>query len=99
MPFDLLSYACPSLVLAIFYPALQVWALRPGPYGVMLALTWRLGSPARLVDVDDPSRNWELPGLETSEETDVHMLFNVQTLAVLEASFGSPPAYSCVPRS
>eukprot|EP00195_Chlamydomonas_chlamydogama_P005286 CAMPEP_0202905876 /NCGR_PEP_ID=MMETSP1392-20130828/36453_1 /ASSEMBLY_ACC=CAM_ASM_000868 /TAXON_ID=225041 /ORGANISM="Chlamydomonas chlamydogama, Strain SAG 11-48b" /LENGTH=58 /DNA_ID=CAMNT_0049594173 /DNA_START=1 /DNA_END=174 /DNA_ORIENTATION=+ len=36
----------------------RVWALRMGPYGIILALAWESGMPARLVDVENPTRTW-----------------------------------------
>lgn len=42
----------------------KVWALRMGPYGSLLALTWQEDRAAHLVDVEHSVRAWELPGLE-----------------------------------
>lgn len=39
----------------------KVYALAKGPYGRSLALAWKLGSPAVLVDVLQPEFNWQLP--------------------------------------
>eukprot|EP00198_Chlamydomonas_reinhardtii_P008225 XP_001697562.1 peptidylglycine alpha-amidating monooxygenase [Chlamydomonas reinhardtii] len=44
------------------YIALQVWALRFGPYGEQLALTWDEGKDAHLVNVRFPTQFWTLPG-------------------------------------
>ncbi|KAG2440171.1 hypothetical protein HXX76_004284 [Chlamydomonas incerta] len=40
----------------------QVWALRFGPYGEQLALTWDEGKDAHLVNVRFPTQFWTLPG-------------------------------------
>lgn len=39
----------------------KVWALTKGPYGRTLALAWKPGTPAALVDVAEPSIHWQLP--------------------------------------
>ncbi len=50
----------------------QVWALIAGPYGKHLALTWRQGRAARLVDLSTRGNAfWELPGLDSQFPHDV----------------------------
>jgi hypothetical protein len=39
----------------------KVWALAKGPYGRTLAITWKPGFDATLVDVMEPSFAWKLP--------------------------------------
>ncbi|WIA13049.1 hypothetical protein OEZ86_006342 [Tetradesmus obliquus] len=43
----------------------KVWALAKGPYGRTLALTWKPGMDATLVDVMQPSFAWKLPNSTT----------------------------------
>ncbi|KXZ51597.1 hypothetical protein GPECTOR_12g561 [Gonium pectorale] len=40
----------------------QVWALKFGPYGEQLVLTWTQGTDAKLVNVKFPAQYWSLPG-------------------------------------
>lgn len=49
----------------------RVWALRTGPYGSVLAMTWEKGQDAKLVNVHFPDKQWVLPGLKDKFPHDI----------------------------